>query len=59
LLLKPEGILLYNRLALTEEDLNKTTTFYENEFKSVFKNGHYLDVEGNWILMNNPKPIAE
>jgi len=59
LLLKPEGILLYNRLALTEEDLNKTTTFFENEFKSVFKNGIHLDVEGNWMLMNNAKPIAK
>ncbi len=57
-LLKPEGILLYNRLALSEEDVTKTTTFFENEFKAVFENGHYLDVEGNWMLMNNAKPIA-
>lgn len=58
LLLKPQGILLYNRLASNEEDLAVTTTFFENEFKAVFKNGHYLDVEGNWMLMNNAKPIA-
>ena len=57
-LLKPEGLLLYNRLALSEEDITKTTTFFENKFKAVFKNGHYLDVEGNWMLMNNAKPIA-
>ena len=57
-LLKPNGILLYNRLALSDEDLEKTTVFFENEFKSVFKDGHSMDVEGNWMLMNNAKPIA-
>jgi len=57
-LLKPEGVLLYNRLALSESDLEKTTTFFEEEFKTVFEDGIYLDVEGNYMLMNNANPIA-
>jgi len=51
-LLRPGGLLLYNRLANTEIDLEKTQTFFEETFKAVFPEGRYLEVGGNWMLIN-------
>ena len=51
-LLRPGGLLLYNRLANTEADLEKTKLFYGETFKEVFPNGKYLSVGGNWMLVN-------
>lgn len=51
-LLEPDGRLLFNRLALTPADLERTGRFFEKEFKPVFSGGTYLDVGGNWMLMN-------
>jgi len=51
-LLSPGGLLLYNRLANTEADLEKTKIFFEDTFKKVFPNGRYLTVGGNWMLIN-------
>lgn len=51
-LLNPEGILLYNRLALSQEDLEETEAFYENTFLKVFPEGTAVDVDGNWMLCN-------
>lgn len=55
-LIEENGLLLYNRLSLTEQDQNDTQAFYESEFLTVFPNGTYLDVGGNWMLMNKPIP---
>lgn len=52
-LLTDNGLLLYNCLALTEDDLNKTEEFYNESFISNFPQGKYLDVDGNWILVND------
>jgi len=41
-LLRPGGLLLYNRLANTEADLEKTELFFEETFKKVFPEGRYL-----------------
>ncbi len=51
-LLRPGGLLLYNRLANTEADLEKTKIFFEDTFKKVFPEGRYLTVGGNWMLVN-------
>lgn len=51
-LLGDNGILLYNRLYLTREDKETTRNFYWNTFLSVFPDGDYIDVGGNWILTN-------
>lgn len=51
-LIAENGTLLYNRLSLTDEDLENTQFFFEHQFKPVFPNGIYLDVGGNWMLMN-------
>jgi SAM-dependent methyltransferase len=51
--LKPEGLLMYNRLSLTMADVKQSRLFFENAFKDQFPAGTYLDVEGNWMLLNH------
>lgn len=51
-LLNENGILLYNRLALEEEDRHQTEAFFEKTFKKVFLKASYFDVKGNWVLKN-------
>lgn len=51
-LLNENGILLYNRLALEEEDRRLTEAFFEKTFKKVFPKASYFDVKGNWVLKN-------
>lgn len=51
-LVNPEGILLFNRIALKPKDEEKTRQFYEKKFQPVFPNGSYLKVRGNWMLLN-------
>lgn len=55
-LLKPNGILLFNKLALRADDKERCEAFLPI-FKKVFPNGTYLDVNGNWILINRKKYI--
>ena len=50
-----KGILLYNRLYLTEKDKKATDHFYENIFLKMFPDGRFIDVKGNWILTNQPE----
>jgi spermidine synthase len=52
-LLNENGLLLYNRLSLHKEDLQKTSVFFQKTFKAVFPRANYLDVGGNWILKNH------
>ncbi|MDF1697864.1 MAG: fused MFS/spermidine synthase [Saprospiraceae bacterium] len=48
----PNGIILFNRLYFFEKDKIKTENYFNNTFKKVFPNGKHLDINGNWILMN-------
>ncbi len=50
--LTPTGVLMYNCLARTEADLHATKKFLFDEFLTVFPEGGYLDVRGNWMLVN-------
>lgn len=52
--LNPGGVLLYNRLAAKTKDVERTRVFFENRFLPVFPQGAWLDVGGNWILINRP-----
>ncbi|MCB9273416.1 MAG: hypothetical protein H6564_05205 [Lewinellaceae bacterium] len=50
--LNPGGLLLYNRLAAQDDDLKKAHVFFEGPFRAAFPEGSYMDVQGNWILLN-------
>jgi spermidine synthase len=52
-LLGPEGVLLYNRLALNAEDRKKSQAFFDTSFKTVFPEGRKMDVGRNWMLLNH------
>ncbi len=51
-MLRPEGLLLYNRLALNAQDRLKSQQFFDTDFKAVFPNGVKMDVGRNWMLLN-------
>ena len=51
-LLTPQGLLMYNRLTFNEKDIQSTRKFYEQVFQNVFPQATYLDVHGNWMLLN-------
>jgi len=51
-LITKDGLLLYNRLANTPEDLKATQTFFKEKFQPVFPDGKYLEVRGNWMLLD-------
>ena len=51
-LVKEDGILMYNRMTYRPKDLKATETFYQEKFKPVFPEGNYLEVRGNWMLLN-------
>jgi predicted membrane-bound spermidine synthase len=51
-LLRPNGLLLYNRLCQNPADLQRTSEFFEQVFKAVFPNAIRIDTGGNWILVS-------
>lgn len=51
-LLKPGGVLLYNRLSRYGADKAKSLKFKDNVFLKVFPEGGYLDMDGNWMFVN-------
>ena len=50
--LTENGILLFNRLYYFEKDKVKTKKYFENTFKKIFPKGRYIEINGNWILVN-------
>ncbi|MEM8527042.1 MAG: fused MFS/spermidine synthase [Bacteroidota bacterium] len=54
-LLLPDSVLLYNCLAAKKEDQLASQQFYEKQFLAVFPEGTYLQVDGNWILLNDKR----
>jgi SAM-dependent methyltransferase len=51
-LLTPNGLLLFNKLAFFKKDKQAAMDFLKYPFKQVFTEGGYLDVQGNYILLN-------
>jgi spermidine synthase len=51
-ILHEDGVLCYNRLSAKRADRVKTKNFYEQAFLPNFPDGTYLDVGGNWMLLN-------
>lgn len=58
-LLKPNGLLLFNRLALTNADIVNTKLYYKTIFSPFFPKGTYRDVDGNWILFSREDMILD
>ncbi len=50
--LAPKGVLLFNRLYFFEKDKKNTEIYFKTVFKKVFPKARYLDINGNWILIN-------
>ena len=57
-LLSPQGILLYNRLSRTPEDLKKTRDFYQGPFRRVFPGSASVDISGNWVLVSRADALT-
>lgn len=52
-MLHPQGLLLFNRLAATVKDKKDSKQYFEESFLKVFPEAAYLDVGGNYMLLNN------
>ena len=53
-LLLPGGLLLYNRLGRYKSDKTKSLRFFEEVFRPVFPESDFLELDGNWMLINRP-----
>ena len=51
-MLSENGILLFNKLAYSKTDKKNAEAFFKNHFKRIYTEGAYLDVNGNYILLN-------
>lgn len=51
-LLQPGGMVMINRLADLPSDQKKSKAFFEQQFLKTFKQGRYLEVERNWMLLS-------
>ncbi len=51
-MLKPNGLLLYNRLSRYDPDIEASLKFQREVFLKVFPEGGYIDVKGNWMFVN-------
>ncbi|MCB0636474.1 MAG: fused MFS/spermidine synthase [Lewinella sp.] len=51
-LLRPGGVLLYNRLASKTKDKRDSQAFFNGPFTEVFPAGRLLDVRGNYLLVS-------
>jgi spermidine synthase len=52
--LAPEGILIYNKLAYSDQDKAAAATFFDTKFKEVFPSAMLFDAVGNYMLLNRP-----
>jgi len=52
--LHPDGLFMFNRLAYHEKDRTHSEKYFNNIFKQVFMDGCFIQVKGNYMLMNNP-----
>ncbi len=50
-LLRPGGLVLFNRLYHSIADKAATDRFFKNTFLKVFPSGRVIDTRGNWILV--------
>lgn len=55
--LAPEGLVMMNHLALTQEDQEKGRAFFKDIFKSVYPQSDYIDVDGNYMFISDASQI--
>ncbi len=53
-LLRPGGVLMYNRLAATDRDREANRRFFESAFAKIFPQAVRLDLGSNEMLLNRP-----
>jgi spermidine synthase len=51
--LSPNGILIFNRLAKTEKEIQTTEAYFKDIFLPRFPNATYLQVKGNRVLISH------
>jgi len=51
-MLRPGGLLLYNRLSRYQPDIDASLKFLHSVFLKVFPAGGYIDLDGNWMFVN-------
>ncbi len=54
-LMSSEGLLMYNRMTLTEETQAQTQKFFNSTFKKVFPKADFLEIRGNRMLLSSYK----
>lgn len=54
-ILHPDGVLLFNRLAHTPTDRQVSQRYFNDVFEPHFPKGSYLEIKGNWMLLNDKK----
>jgi spermidine synthase len=52
--LSNQGLVLYNRLATSKDETQKSFDFYRSIFAQVFPNSSYLRIKGNLMLSSLP-----
>jgi len=50
--LSVDGVLMYNRLAYTDDDVEKSVAYFQDVFSKVFPDACYLTIKGNMMLFN-------
>ncbi len=58
-MLKPGGILLYNRLSRYQPDVDLNIRFRDEVFLQVFPEGGFLDVDGNWMFISRMAALRQ
>lgn len=58
-LLRPDGLLLFNRLNISDETLEDTLNYYKNIFKPIFPFSKDIYIKDNVILCNDKRFIVE
>jgi spermidine synthase len=55
--LRNDGIFLFNRLSQKKSDIRDSRAYFEDVFLPEFSDGTYIDVKGNYILINDHRYI--
>ena len=53
--LSPNGLLLFNRVAIEPDQIMGNMHHFENIFMKVFPHAHFLDVKTNWVLVSDKR----